>query len=37
MYYQEYMVEVQKQKNESLADTAGRLIINLYENNLIKF
>jgi hypothetical protein len=37
MYYQESMVEVQKQKNESLADTAGRLIIELYENNLIKF
>jgi hypothetical protein len=25
------------QKNESLADTAGRLIIELYNNNLIKF
>jgi hypothetical protein len=37
MYYQESMIEVQKQKNESLADTAGRLIIELCENNLIKF
>jgi hypothetical protein len=37
MYYQESMIEVQKQKNESLADTAGRMIIELYENNLIKF
>jgi hypothetical protein len=37
MYYQESMIEVQKQKNESLADTAGRMIIELHENNLIKF
>lgn len=27
----------EKQLNESLADTAGRLIIELYEKNLIKF
>ena len=26
-----------KKNNESLADTAGRLIIELYNNNLIKF
>jgi hypothetical protein len=37
MYYQESMVEVQKLENESLADTAGRMIIELYNNNLIKF
>jgi hypothetical protein len=37
MYYQESMIEVQKLENELLADTAGRLIIELYNNNLIKF
>ena len=33
--YKEIFVE--KQDNESLADTAGRLLIKLHENNLIKF
>jgi hypothetical protein len=37
MYYQESMVEVAKLENESLADTAGRMIIELYNNNLINF
>ena len=31
MYYQESMIEVAKLENESLADTAGRLIIKLHK------
>ena len=37
MYYQESMIEVAKLENESLADCAGKLLILLYEKNLIKF
>ena len=33
--YEEIFIE--KQDTESLADTAGRLLIKLHENNLIKF
>jgi hypothetical protein len=36
MYYQQSTIEVAKLENEALADTAGRLIIELYNNNLIK-
>ena len=30
-------ISVEIKENESLADTAGKMIIELYENNLIKF